>query len=80
MNIYSVRRKDAIEYDQYDKFVVVAASTTKARNTHPESRENWNTNNWIDKSKVGTLEVIYIGRASVLYKETTVICASYLAG
>lgn len=37
-NIYLVKRKDEVDYDEYESFVVVAGSMQEATNYHPNGK------------------------------------------
>lgn len=79
MNLYFIKRKGAVDYDQYDSAVVAAPNEEAARNTHPDGysavRDEGAYGTWVSPDKV---EVKLIGEAAPKIKG--VVCASFNAG
>lgn len=79
MNLYLIKQNVNRDWDTYDSAVVVADSPEEARLMHPSGDDsNWNdTDTWAEK--IGQVDVIYLGKASVALSKGVVL-ASFKAG
>lgn len=84
MNVYLVSRTDHYSYDEYASFVCIAPSPLAARNMHPDDvNGEWQQDesaNWVGKDNVGSLQVMFLGKASARFSIPEVIHTKYERG
>lgn len=80
MNLYLLERTDAIDWDNYDSFVVASESEDNIRNLTPNGKpldpnDIWNS--WANS--IEDVKVTLIGTTTV-YKEGDIVISSFNAG